>query len=377
MIVPRSRLNLDDALLRLRSCTRVVDRQAAFARVRAADRSAVAARVAAVRPLPPGLVDPLGQAQIVPPTPRPSAKRCVATVISDGREGMVDDLLDTIERFGGSPGLLVVVYCVGQRCFEHFNGRAGVVPVLCHPLARVTQAVKNVVWTLPEIVDAESYVTLEADMLLLGALTPLFHTVESLSPGTILGCRPQWVYETWTDFAKKLAHQQANPPLPAESTLSGLGARREDLAWIFGVDTPLGHLHFNGGLVAGDRLALTRIATAYRNLWPYSQLWIEGGTHLHWGDEFLLNVLLSGLGVVQLAPEWNHQVYPTSEPCADMRDEPYWRLVETEGVRFQVLGRDTRIIYLIGSTNPRLTEPRRLFGETKRLLDTRPLLNFR
>ena len=61
------------------------------------------------------LLDCLSRTEITVPTPLPRAQRCIATIVSPGFEGLLDDLLGSLYANGGCQDALLVVFAVNAN----------------------------------------------------------------------------------------------------------------------------------------------------------------------------------------------------------------------------------------------------------------------
>ena len=116
--------------------------------------------------------------------------RCIATVVSTGFSGLLDDMLGSLVANGGCPDALIVVFLVGNDAASETVARKyGATLVRCRARARVNATLKSLMYSLPLVVNAEQFLCLDADMLVLSELRPVFAALEACAPGSVLACR--------------------------------------------------------------------------------------------------------------------------------------------------------------------------------------------
>ena len=136
------------------------------------------------------IVDPLKRAEITLVTPLPRTDSCIATVASAGLEGLLEEMLASLAVHGGCPEALVVVFAVdaGTEC-ERVAKAHGAHVVRCRRKAVINSTIKSVLYSAARIIDARQFICLDADMLVLGGLAPLFAALEVAPSASILACR--------------------------------------------------------------------------------------------------------------------------------------------------------------------------------------------
>src|SRR5215813_7925396 len=136
------------------------------------------------------LVDCLGRAEISVPYGLPPVERCIATVVSPGFEALLDDMLGSLCANSGCQDSLILVFMLDRNdACDRVIAKYGAVAVPCHSLARLSPASKAVLYSVPHVIDARHYICLDADMIVLGDLRPIFSMLEACPEGKILACR--------------------------------------------------------------------------------------------------------------------------------------------------------------------------------------------
>lgn len=313
ILAPALSLPLDDALLRLRSCVRGADRQAALRVVRETDWAKVSTRMAAVRPryqqesVDGCLSDALDLVIIHPPPRRPICRRAVAVVVSHGYEPMLEVMLASLRRFGGAGAAEteIVVYALDDGAYQIYSERADMLTVRCslRPGGRANSWLTGVSMTAPrQFPEIAAWLLLEADVIVRRDFTEIWQYVAS-NPEVVRGCAPQHVPHR-IDLALHLdAH------LPGGAALEFLTGQRFH-----------GTLRYNGGVIAGGRNALAEVEAQVRKWWPFPRLLCEGMMS-HWGDEAVKITAIEHLAIGEELPaRWNRQYYtwpPDSAAASD------------------------------------------------------------
>ena len=133
------------------------------------------------------IVDPIARAEIEVPPPLGPVKRCVATVASPGWEQLLDDMLGSVVANGDCPDALLVVFLLGTSAeCERVVAKYRAVPVHCRPLVPPDKGSKSVLYSVASVVDAEQYVCLDSDTLVLDRLSPVFEAIEAAPDGSVL-----------------------------------------------------------------------------------------------------------------------------------------------------------------------------------------------
>src|SRR5262249_27765884 len=137
----------------------------------------------------------------------------------------------------------------------------GAIPIACTARAPVNAAVKSVLYSAARFIAAEQFLCLDADMLVLGDLRPLFGALEACAEGTVLACR------------------ECNGP-----TFSNLGqglgplyfGSATDLARVTALPNGEGAypLVVNDGLFAAGRPAMLTLDATIRN-WSWAPAWVD------------------------------------------------------------------------------------------------------
>lgn len=259
--------------------------------------------------------------------------KCIATVVSNGFEGMLDDMLGSLTANGGYHDALLLVFALDdgddvRRVAAKYNARL----VRCRSLAHINPMSKSLLYSVARVADAEQYVCLDADMLVLGDLQPVFSAIEACPEGSLFACR--------------------------EGNHNGLGTLGEALRAVYGGDEwdfeQLGitpeeaayKLVVNDGLFAGGRAAMLALDGVIRSM-PQAVAWTDGHPNVWWRNQFIFNLALARLGCgVELDSSFNVQLHAQDVQFRrrGARVEAEWR------------GRPARVLHFSGGAKRKYPE---------------------
>jgi hypothetical protein len=272
------------------------------------------------------VTDPLERADMVPLVGLAPAARGIVTVGSAGFAGWLDDLLGSVRANGRCPDALLVVVALDDSAAVHeVAARHGAAVVGCRLRRPLDPTAKAVLYSVGRLVPAERFVCLDADMLVLDDLGPLFGALEACTPGTILVCGEGNDHGI-PDLRTALDIAYGGGPDPPFFARSGALA---DAALVV-----------NDGLLAGSRAAFLALEREVRGL-PGVVGWVDERPDIRWRNQFAVNVALVRSGAaVELDPTWNVQLQAQD--------------VTTDGRRARWRGRDVRILHFNGVGKQRL-----------------------
>jgi len=274
------------------------------------------------------VTDPLGRTDVLVPRGIGPVDRCIVTAASAGFEQWVDDLLGSVRLNGGCPDALLVVFALGDAPeLERVAANHGAIFVPCRLRAPLDPNIKAVMYSSGHVIPAARFICLDADMLVLDDLSPLFATIDACPPNALLVCGE--------------GNDHGIPNLAsALDTMYGGGADPP----FFRRDSALGQfpLVVNDGLLAGSRTALCSLHAEIRDL-PGVIGWVDASRDCRWRNQFAANVALARLGsAVELDPSWNIQLHVQDVQC--------------DGTAARWLGRSVRILHFSGWGKRKLPE---------------------
>jgi predicted O-methyltransferase YrrM len=272
------------------------------------------------------LVDCLERVDIHLPAEPIIARRCIATTVSPRFEPLLDDMLGSLLAHGGCTDARLVVFAVdaGAEC-RRIAAKYGAHLVECTRRARVNATVKSVMYSAARVIDAEQFICLDADMLVLGSLEPVFAAMEALPPGSILACR-----------------EGNSNHFPDVGSIfhTAYCAAPGDLRRVIGEDGGEGAypLVVNDGIFAGTRGALLALDATIRG-WTGAPGWVDQRRDVWWRNQAVFNLALAHLRCgVELDAAYNVQLHVQD---AEMRWEA-GRMAARWG------GRPVRVLHFSG-----------------------------
>lgn len=273
--------------------------------------------------IPTPLIDCLSRAEITVPSPRPHAARCIATVVSPGFERLLDDMLGSLVANGGCPDACVLVFILNSsRDCERVAAKYRATVIRGQPLTRLNLTSKSLLYSVARAADADAYLCLDADMLVLGDLNPVFSALDALPPGAILACR-----EGNSQNSNHLGRALRLIYGGGDADLDRLGISAQEEAY---------PLVVNDGLFAGGRPAMLALDGAIRAM-PEAAGWIDSHRTLTWRNQFIFNLALARLQCgVELDPVYNLQLQVQDVAFAEhgVRLRAYWREREVRVLHF-------------------------------------------
>ncbi len=287
------------------------------------------------------ITDPLERAEIELPPPIGPVGRCVATVASPGWEQLLDDMLGSVVANGGCPDALLVVFLLesSAEC-ERVVAKYRALPVRCHPLASPGKGSKSVLYSVASVVEAERYVCLDSDMLVLDTLEPLFHAIDASPQTSVFACR------------EANGHRHRDMLDALDRVYWG---KPGDLAQIIGGDPgDAGSypLIVNDGAFAGSRRALLGLDAAMRAM-PGAADWTDSRPDAPWRNQFIFNLALAVRGCgVELDERYNVQLNYTDVAIGSVSGRPQ--------VTWQ--GEDVRILHASGGGRDKCLQLRGLYS---------------
>ncbi|SRR6266487_6918424 len=219
-------------------------------------------------------LDCLGRAEIMPLTSLPKIERFITTVVSPGFETLLDDLLASLYVNGGCQDDLLVVFALNPNleCEQVIANHRGVL-VPCKPLVHINATSKMRLYSVARVVDAQKFLCLDADLLVLDDMEPIFNALDSCSERSIPACR-----EGNDSHFSKL-EQEHN---------SVYHSRLTDIEELLGISKSevTYPLVVNDGVFAGSRRAMVALANIIRAM-PGAVTWVDERHDIWWRNQFI------------------------------------------------------------------------------------------
>jgi predicted O-methyltransferase YrrM len=292
-----------------------------------------------IKERPSILVDSLRRTEIKLFERTPVAERCIATVASAGVTDLLDDMLGSLYANGCCQDVLLVVFALDddRACLEiAAKYRAQVVP--CRPLVKINATSKSVLYSTGSVINARMFLCLDADILVLGDLRPVFAALEACSPETILACR-----EGNGNGLSSLGH--------AYEQIYGGNTRDRQHVFNMSDEEWAYSLVVNDGLFAANRAALLALDDVIRTM-PTAVGWVDQSRDNWWRNQFVFNLAMARLRCgIELDPIYNVQLH--------VQDVQFSR--RAGRIQAEWLGREVRVVHFGGCGRRKYLEWRRLF----------------
>jgi predicted O-methyltransferase YrrM len=286
------------------------------------------------------LIDCLGRAEILLPDVPLRGERCIATLVSPGFEIHLDDMLGSLFANGGCPSTLVVVFAIGESAeIDRLAAKYRVPLVRCRTQSAVSSVLKGILYSVARVIEAEKFLCLDADMLVLGDLDPLFAALDACPEGALLACR-EWNGNWHKDLTDALCTSYCG--------------READLRRLLGEIDGEGSypLVINSGLLAGSRAAMLALDACLRDM-SDARAWMDERPDIVWRDQFLVNLAMAHLRCgVELDPVYNLQLHIQDVEIG----------IERGRLQARWNGREVKILHFHGYGRGKYPEFRGLFA---------------
>ena len=231
------------------------------------------------------LTDCLGRVEMPLPGVPLHAERCIATVVSPGYERHLDNMLGSLYANGQCQDALVVVFAINPdaACQEVADKyRCELVP--CTAWEPLTPSVKSVLYSAAQVVDAEQFLCLDADVLILGDLRPLFAALRVCAEDSVLVCRDDYI----TQSAATLE----------EALCTFYGGAVGDIAYLLGKESDAEAAYplvINDGVFAARRAGLLAVDRLLRGMHLPTHEWMHREPFRSTRNQFMFNLALARL----------------------------------------------------------------------------------
>lgn len=271
------------------------------------------------------LFDCLGRAEMTAPQSLPRAERCVATLVSPGFEALLDDMLGSLHANGNCQDALLLVFMLdGNEACERVAAKYKATVIRCRARARINAMSKALLYSVARLVDARQFLCLDADMLVLDDLRPVFAALDACPEGKILACG-----EGGSGAFTHLGYAMRTIYGGVEADLQRLEITPEEEVY---------PLVVNDGLFAGGRAALLALDGTIRAM-RQASAWADGHAQIWWRNQFIFNLAVARLRCgVELDASYNVQLHS--------QDVTFWE----EGARLRAdwRGRTARVLHFSG-----------------------------
>ncbi len=281
-----------------------------------------------------GWRDALGRVEVASAEGLEPTGEAIVTVVSPGYDRWLDQMLGSLAVHGRCAAATRYVFAIEpDRACEAVIQRHRSVAIRCRRVGPLNAGVKAVLYSAASLIEADRYLCLDADTLVLGGLGPVFDSLKALPSDRILVARDAFL----------------RPGTLGDQLIRHYAGKPGDIARILGrPEQEEGYpLVVNDGVFAGGRRALLGVESLLRS-WTQAVPWLdERGDH-GWRNQFLFNLALARLHCgVELDEVINLQMH--------MNDVTWSR--DGEGpVRAEWRGRAGRILHFCGWGRDKATD---------------------
>jgi predicted O-methyltransferase YrrM len=275
-------------------------------------------------PAPQTLLDCLHRAEISLPASIPRTRQCICTVVSPGFEALADDMLGSVYANADCHDTLLVIFMLGKSSETiRLAAKYKALLIPCQSRSAVNPMSKALMYSAARVIDAERYVCLDADMIVLSSLKQVFSALEACPDGSILAAREG-------NGTGDLTLQRAFFDI--------YGGGESDFRRLFNSADADYPLVVNDGIFAAGRSAMLALDGVIRSLKGAGE-WIDQRRDIWWRNQFIFNLALSKLRCgVELDGSYNVQLHAQD---VELSRTPV-------GMTAQWRGRPVRILHLSG-----------------------------
>ena len=248
------------------------------------------------------MIGALGDMRITIPNKIVQSNKCIATVVTPDFVDKLGAMLYSLKQHGNCGDVDIVVFAFGQSDkYAELESRFGITLVNCDYLSDFTYKIKTVCLSIAHVVQANKYLILDADMLILDDISNIFNMLDDMDDDKILVCREASL-TAQTTLKDSL--------LISDSMYYG---KVEDLEFL-NVSDSEGNCKFciNNGVYAGTRKAILGIESATRATTPNSIYYERERLDIHcfWREQAIMNIVLAKLNsAIELNEEHNLQLH--------------------------------------------------------------------
>jgi glycosyltransferase involved in cell wall biosynthesis len=273
-------------------------------------------------------VDCLGATAIAWPRVPLRFDRCVAVVASGDYADYLDGALTSLARYGAIPDVprVVLVEAGASRC-EQVAGRHGAHVVRWRSLlGRAGPPVKGALYSITRAVEAEQYLCLDADVLVLDSVAPVFAMHAALQSDRVL-ISPEAVKHPVANLRQGLQSVYLATPAETDRLLAAVPNAELEATVVN-----------DGVFVAGSR-ALAAVDGHLRGL-PVVTQWVSARRDVWWRQKAALNLALAHTrAIAPLDSAYNAQLHIEAAVPSSGRPGAVWRGTAAKLLHFNGAGR--------------------------------------
>jgi hypothetical protein len=206
--------------------------------------------------------------------------RCIVSITTPEYLDLLADLVGSLQRTGSLQGAQLIVLAVDCDTVDEGTIRQlGALSISCRSLCSPGMTLKAALYSIAHIVEAQEYLCLDADMLILESITPIFDLLASLPQPEMLVCRQ--------------GNGRGYRNLEQAMTALYQGQQTDFNRLLGAVDTePHYRPVVNDGIFAGNREAMMALDATIRAM-PYAAAWLDEAPRWGRGSQFILNLALA------------------------------------------------------------------------------------
>jgi predicted O-methyltransferase YrrM len=209
----------------------------------------------------------------------------------------MDDMLGSLYANGHCQDALVIIFALDPdlACMR-LAAKYQAMLIPCRPLSPINAMCKALLYSVAQVINAEKFLCLDSDMLILGDLRPVFAALDACPSGSILTCR-EGNGQGFTNLHHAYQSVYWGTSDDWENVFSGT---TEEAAY---------PLVVNDGLFAGSRTALLALDGVIRAI-PKAAEWSDKHRNNWWRNQFVFNLALARLRCgMELDSTYNVQLH--------------------------------------------------------------------
>lgn len=237
----------------------------------------------------------LNDINIIPPDKLEAADTCMVTVVDVNFIPRLDTLLYSFFKNGDCENSSVVVFAFGDlEAYESIASKYPITLIGCNLLSKFSFKIKTAALSVANFFNAKKYIYLDADMLVLDSIKPIFDVLDVLSDDKVVICS-----ETSIN-SPNLGHALCDPSgvyYAEKLDLEFLGLSEKER------DYPL---VINNGVYAGSKKAILGLESLIRSTLPNSAYWEKFAisSKVFWREQAIFNIALArgdmGVGIDEI-----------------------------------------------------------------------------
>jgi lipopolysaccharide biosynthesis glycosyltransferase len=228
--------------------------------------------------------------------------KCIVTVVTDNFTDKLSALLYSIKQHGNCDDVDFVVFGFGEiDNYLDIIEKYKITLIKCKYTSDFTYKIKTSALSMAQVVMANKFLYLDADMLVTGDITPIFDMLDNVEDDKILICRE--------------ASMQVKNTLGEILTLPDkmYYGKPEDLPYLNMNNAEINYkLTINNGVYAGTRKAILGLESAMRATLPHSIYYEKERIDVKcfWREQGIMNIVLARLNsAVELDETYNLQLH--------------------------------------------------------------------